>query len=85
MARVEWSQGAERDAFGLSPTERRALIKLLDLLRLFPEMGERVLEGHYRGQRRILIGSRWYLYYRVHGTEPVCSLAAIRHARRRPV
>lgn len=85
MPDVRWSIEAERTSFGLPSADKRALIRAVQSLRLFPEMGEMVQTGRFRGQRRLLINNRWSVFYRVTGPERTCFISHIRAARRKPV
>jgi plasmid stabilization system protein ParE len=84
MAEIRWSRDVERATFRLSVRDRADLFAALEGLRSFPEMGQPIHEGRYRGARRIIIGRRWLLYYRVIGQERACRLIALLDGRRRP-
>jgi plasmid stabilization system protein ParE len=85
MARVRWSSQVRR---ALASLPRRTLIELLravEKLEAFPEVGRLVEAGRYRGTRRLPLSPHYTLYYRVVGRERQVVLTAIRDARRRPV
>ena len=85
MPEVRWSPAVERATFRLPAAARAELLRMIDRLRDFPEMGQPVTEGRFRGSRRLVIQPRWLLYYRVVGRGRTCVLTALRDARRRPV